>query len=233
MCLFDFEPKYFEAEGLNAVAVGHPMMENGVLKAKEASLGAPDSVKVGVFFGSRHGEIKRISPVILKSMQPIQAEKEKVEFIIPTLPHLKDKITALTQNIKSPCHIITNQDNKWGVFKACDVALAVSGTVGLELAVANVPHIIAYKMNNFTYQIAKRLIKIPYAHLANIMMEHEVVPEFIQNECVADDVAAELLALLETPSSQRNQTDAFIKLRERMGSLEAPSNNAADYVLRL
>ena len=95
------------------------------------------------------------------------------------------------------------------------------------------PHVIAYKMNPLTAMILRRLVKTPFAHLANIMMDYEVVPEFIQEHCVVDDVSAELLALLEMPSNQRDQTDAFIKLREKMGSLEAPSKNAADYILRL
>ena len=233
LCLFDFEPPYFEKEGLNAVAVGHPMMESGVLKAREATIGAPDTHKIGVFFGSRQGEIKRISSVLLETMKKVESEKDKVEFIVPTLPYLKDQITELVKDINAPVHVMTGDDNKWSVFKACDVALAVSGTVGLELAVANVPHVIAYKMNPLTAMIVRRLVKTPFAHLANIMMDYEVVPEFIQEDCTAEDVSAELLALLETPNNQRDQTDAFIKLREKMGSLEAPSKNAADYILRL
>ena len=233
ICLFDFEPKYFEDEGLNAIAVGHPMMESGVLKAREASIGEADTDKVGIFFGSRQGEIKRISPVILETMRKIEDNKKRVEFIIPTLPHLKETITALVQDVKSPVHIMTDQEDKWSVFKACDVALAVSGTVGLELAVANVPHVIAYKMNPMTWQITKRLIRIEFAHLANIMMDYEIVPEFIQDECVSEDIADELLTLLETAGNQRNQTEEFTKIRKRMGSLEAPSKNAADYILRL
>jgi lipid-A-disaccharide synthase len=234
LCLFDFEPPYFEKHGLNSIAVGHPMMETGFNIAKKASIGDNDKQKIGVFFGSRQGEIKRISPTLLGVMEKIQLEKgANVEFIIPTLKHLKEPITHLVKNIKSTTHVIVPNDDKWSIFKACDVALAVSGTVGLELAVANVPHIIGYKMNPVTHMIAKQLIKTPYAHLANIMMGHEIVPEFIQDDCNAVDMTAELLTLLEDLSYQRNQTDEFIKLRERMGALNAPSKNAADYLLRL
>jgi lipid-A-disaccharide synthase len=174
LCLFDFEPPYFEKEGLNAIAVGHPMMESGVIDVREASIGAPDTQKIGVFFGSRTGEIKRISAPFLNIMKNIVAEKgEEIEFIIPTLDHLKEPITRLTNDISDHVHIVVPKDKKWSAFKACDVAIAVSGTVGLELAVANVPHIIGYKMNPVTYQIAKRLVKTPYAHLANIMLDHD------------------------------------------------------------
>ena len=231
LCLFDFEPPYFEKEGLKAIAVGHPMMESGIKEAKPAGIGAPDTDKIGVFFGSRQGEIKRVSPVILETLRKIIEEKPDVELIIPTLPHLKNQIADLLKEMTVPVHIETDKDSKWSVFKACDVALAVSGTVGLELAAANVPHVIAYKMNKLTHQILNRVIKTPYAHLANIILGRETVPEFIQDGCTSDDISAELLSLLESESFQRAQTDDFIKVRESIGSLESPSKTAAEFIL--
>ena len=231
ICLFDFEPPYFEKEGLSSIAVGHPMMESGLKEAKALAIGNVDTDKVGLFFGSRQGEIKRISPVILTAAQKMLEENSNIEFIVPTLPHLQKQITELTQSLKAPVHVISNKDKKWSTVKTCDAAIAVSGTVGLELAAANVPHVIAYKVNNLTAQILKRVIKTPYAHLANIILKQEIVPEFIQDNCLSDDVAAELLTLLENKSYQRDQTDGFIKVRESIGSLENPSKVAAEFIL--
>ncbi len=233
ICLFNFEPAYFEKEGLKAIAVGHPMMESGIKEAKPAVIGKADTKKIGLFFGSRGGEIKRISPVILKTIQRIIEEDPNLELIIPTLPHLENQIFDILKDIKVPCHVITDKDKKWSAFKACDVALAVSGTVGLELAAANVPHVIAYRMNPITYKIIRRFIKAPYAHLANIILEREVVPEFIQEDCDPEDIAFELLSLMDNERYQRNQTDGFIKVRESIGSLENPSKTAADFILDL
>lgn len=233
ICLFDFEPPYFEKEGLKAIAVGHPMMESGIKDAKPAVIGQKETQKIGLFFGSRAGEIKRISPVILETVQKIIAEKSAVELIVPTLPHLKDTIAALLKDIEVPIHISTDKDKKWSIFKACDTAIAVSGTVGLELAAANVPHVIAYKISPITYQIVKWLIKTPYAHLANIILDREAVPEFIQNDCIPDDIAAEMMTLMENESYQRDQTDAFIKVRESIGSIESPSQTAAEFILSI
>ena len=231
ICLFDFEPPYFEKEGLPSIAVGHPMMESGLKEAKALNIGDADTDKVGLFFGSRQGEIKRISPVILAAAEKMLEENSNIEFIVPTLPHLQKQITELTQSLKAPVHVISNKDKKWSTVKTCDAAIAVSGTVGLELAAANVPHVIAYKVNNLTAQILKRVIKTPYAHLANIILKQEIVPEFIQDNCLSDDVAAELLTLLENKSYQRDQTDGFIKVRESIGSLENPSKVAAEFIL--
>lgn len=233
ICLFNFEPAYFEKEGLKAIAVGHPMMEIGIKEAKPLDIGQKDSLKIGVFFGSRQGEIKRIAPTLLDSIQKIYKLKPDIELIVPTLPHLEEQIKDLVKDINVPIHIKTNADNKWSVFKSCNVAMAVSGTVGLELAVCNVPHIIAYKMNPLTFTILKRVIKTPYAHLANIIMDHEIVPEFIQDECNSDDIASEVLTLLESDSVKRHQTDEFIKVREAIGAIESPSKTAAEFIMTI
>lgn len=231
ICLFGFEPPYFEKEGLKAISVGHPMMESGLIEARPAPLGAPDTQKIGLFFGSRQGEIKRISPVILEVVRKILNEKPNVEFIVPTLPHLKAQIEDLLQNVEAPIHISTDKLEKWSVFKACDVALAVSGTVGLELAAANVPHVIAYKMSSLTFRILKRFVQTPYAHLANIIIGHEVVPEFIQDDCVSDDIASELLTLMENDGHQQHQIESFIDVRQSIYAEKSPSHVAADFIL--
>lgn len=233
ICLFDFEPPYFEKEGLSAIAAGHPMMESGLMMAEALSVGAASAPKLGIFFGSRQGEIKRISPTILNAVDLILKDKPNVELVIPTLPHLKDQIKALTAHIESPIHIFTDHTQKWSVFKACDAAIAVSGTVGLELAACDVPHVIAYKMNKMTALIARRLIKTPYAHLANIMLKGEIVPEFIQEECVPEDIANEVSFLLEDHASVQIQRKNFELIRQRIGAgVENPSDVATDYILK-
>lgn len=232
ICLFDFEPPYFEAEGLRAIAAGHPMMESGLQQAKPLAIGEIDAPKLGVFFGSRQGEIKLISPVILKAVQKIIADKPEIELVIPTLPHLKSQIEALTQNIKNPVHIYTDHKQKWSVFKACDAAIAVSGTVGLELAACDVPHVIAYKMNNLTAKILRRLIKTKYAHLANIMAEKEIIPEFIQEECVPEDIANQVILILDDAKTANFQRNEFEAIRARIGGgTKSPSDVAADFIL--
>lgn len=234
ICLFNFEPPYFEKEGLNAISAGHPMMESGLQEARPLTIGAASSQKLGVFFGSRQGEIKRISSVILEAVENIVQHNPDIELIVPTLPHLEQQIETLLKDIKAPVHIMTDHAQKWSVFKACNAAIAVSGTVGLELAACDVPHVIAYKMNKLTAIIARRLIKTPYAHLANIIMGKEVVPEFIQDECLPDDISNEILFLLESPSSANAQRKDFEVVRQKIGGgVKTPSEAAADFVLKL
>lgn len=233
ICLFDFEPPYFEKEGVRAIAVGHSMMESGLNEAKALKIGAPNTIKLGVFFGSRQGEIKRISPVILEAMKQIIDETPNIELIVPTLPHLEKQISTLLEDIHVPKHILSDHSQKWSVFKACDAAIAVSGTVGLELSACLVPHVIAYKMNNLTAKIVRKLIRTPYAHLSNIIMKREVVPEFIQENCTADDVANEVLFLLDDKETQLTQLKAFETICAKIGAgVKAPSEQAADFILK-
>jgi lipid-A-disaccharide synthase len=233
ICLFDFEPPYFEKEGLSAIAAGHPMMESGLTEAQPLKIGKVGVPKLGVFFGSRQGEIKRLSPVILESLQKIINEKPEIELIIPTLPHLEKQIRDLIQAIKNPVYIYTDNAQKWSVFKACDAAIAVSGTVGLELAACGVPHVIVYKMNGLTFRILKHIVTTRFAHLANIMADREIVPEFIQGDARADDIANEVLLLLEDRATAQDQSKDFEVIRHQIGGQNhKPSDLAAEFVLK-
>src|SRR5690606_9536364 len=109
--------------------------------------------------------------------------------VAPTLPHVHGDVMALLKDYPGAIHIETDPAQKWSAFKAMDVAVAVSGTVGLELAALQVPHVIGYKTSELTAMIAKRLVKVKYAHLANIMADREIVPEFLQEQCTADAIS--------------------------------------------
>ncbi len=113
-----------------------------------------------------------------------------------------------------------------------DVALAVSGTVGLELAALEVPHVIGYRASPLTAMMVRRLIKVKYAHLANIMEDRQIVPEFIQENCGAERIAAAATELLSSPEAQKA---AFqdVKFRLGFGQELTPSQKAAAFLLSL
>lgn len=233
ICLFNFEPSYFENEGLKAIAVGHPMMESGVLESMPLLIGESHRKKVGLFLGSRQGELKRTAPILLQAIKKISATNSNIEIIAPTLPHLKAQIVTMLEPLGLPFHVSTDREKKWAVFKACDIALAVSGTVGLELVAANVPHVIAYRANPLTALLLKKIIKTPYAHLGNIILSRPVIPEFIQEKCNADDISQTAVALLGNNYIADKQKDAFAKIRQEIGSKIPPSKKAAKYLLSL
>ncbi len=233
ICLFDFEPPYFEDIGLKAIAVGHPMMESGIEEAAPAMIGDDSVLTLGVFLGSRRGELKRVAPVIVDALRLLKESEAKFELIVPTLPHLKEQVKELVLPLDLPCCITTQSDEKWSVFKACHAAIAVSGTVGLELAAVGVPHLIAYRASRVTAFILKRLLQTPFAHLVNIMSNREVVPELIQEECTAERIAVEITDLLMDREKRDAQREEFAVIRKRIGGEVPPSQAAAEFLLSL
>lgn len=188
ICFFDFERPYFERHGLKTVAVGHPVVESGAREADGAAFKRAHGITrptIGVFFGSRRGELARMGG-ILGEVAAHYAPTHDI--IVPTLPHLRAEIEAIVAAVPGWVIVSTDPAEKWAAFKACDRAVAVSGTVGLELTVAKVPHVIAYRMNVVTYEILRRVVKVKRAHLVNILSGRDVIPEFIQDACRMENI---------------------------------------------
>jgi len=242
LCLFPFEPPYFEKEGMKAAFVGHSMMEtltpSSNTKAVRKRLGAAEQAKLmGVFFGSRRGELKRMGPILRQAALDFSKKNRDVFIIAPTLPHLENSVRELLKDIHGRKEVITDPEFKKDTFKALDYAVATSGTIGLELAVANVPHIIGYKTNRLTWALVKPKLTIKYAHLANILMDKEgiadrmIIPEFIQEECTAENMTRALQGL-----NIAEQKVAFSNVRTLLYGTEKdklPSEQAASFILNM
>ncbi len=238
MCLFPFEPPYFEKEGLEALFVGHPLVENDPATFDRAgfreSLGlAPEDLCLGVFLGSRESEISIHAPVFTEVLALLRRSYPDLHVIVPTLPHLEYEVSQMTPPLGPNVSLIVTKERKWDAFVGCDFALAVSGTVGLELAYAGVPHVIAYKMNPLTALIVRFLVRVRFAHLGNIMMDDEIVPECIQGKCNALDIARALLSLMRKAEIRQAQKEALRNIGNLLkpeGGL-SPSEKAARFVL--
>ncbi len=239
LCLFPFEPPYFEKVGLKARYTGHPVIDRykqapAKAEARKAFNFQDNETVIGLLLGSRRGELKRHSSTFFEAIKNIITPEMKV--IIPTLPYLRDEVTALVysyfgdmENFKERFIIVSNPELQTTYFKSMDCALAVSGTVGLELAVAGVPHVIGYKANKITAEIVKRVVKVDYAHLANLILEEEVVPEFIQENCSSDSLSESLQELLVGDTSS-NQILAFGVLRGKLETKETPASTAVEFI---
>lgn len=238
LCLLPFEPPYFEREGMKAAFVGHAMMESDLVRADGAAFraryGIPaDAAVMGVMFGSRMGELNRMGPVLRASFLPLAKEDGGMHIVAPTLPHLAREVQNYM--FKQPCtfHIIDDPVEKAQAFRAMDFAVATSGTVGLELAVADVPHVIGYRLSNLTAAMVKRKLTVKYAHLANILLDDGVVPEFLQEKCVAADITPVLRLLKSGGLQAERQRQSFEKVRGMIAGPngQSPSAQAARFVM--
>jgi len=239
LCLFPFEPPYFLKHQLPAAYVGHPVMQQGFIDISgidiREEMNIPPGAKVvGLFFGSRQGEIDRHGDILTGVAIRLQKEYPDLQFLVPSLPHIESHVRGLLKNIRN-AHVIVDPDRKPQIFSAMNAAIAVSGTVALELAVANVPHVIAYRMKPLTWQIVRLVIKVRFAHLANILLNKEVVPEFIQEQCTADNIVTAIKPLMKDGLDVDNQCAEFATVRKLLNgkTKEPPSDQAARFVLEI
>jgi len=239
MCLFPFEPAYFEKHGLKAAYVGHPLIEvdKSTFAAKKFRKDRDipeDVICIGLFLGSREREISLLSKPFLQTVDALKEQYPDFQMIVPTLPRLEYKVMEILDGSDIETHVVLEQAQKWDAFSACDVAIAVSGTVGLELSYAGVPHIIGYKAHPITALILKMIVKTRYAHLTNILLEEEAVPEFVQGKCNVNKLTRAMMKLIRYPEEQEKQKAAFAKLESKLHleSKETPSKRAATFVLK-
>lgn len=239
ICLFPFEPEYFTKQGLQAAAVGHPVMKSGALEANGSVFrqahGIPEDKKVlGLFFGSRRSEIDRLSGIIVGVAKSIKNDFPDIGFVVPTLPRWQAHLTALLAKEGIDAVVTTDPAEKWGAFASCDAALSVSGTVALEIAVADLPHAILYNMNAITWAVVKRMVTTRFVHLANIMLKRQIVPEFIQADATVEKITPTIKRILTDTAIQNAQKEAFEEVRKMLQPDPAVSaaDQAADFVLK-
>lgn len=234
LCLLPFEPPFFESYGLDTRFVGHPVVER-VVKGDGAGFRArhnipADAPVLAVLPGSRSNEVRMILPVFRDAVAQLKDEVAGLQTVIVTLGHVRDKVIAGTENWPTPLTIV-DQDEKSDAFAAADTALAASGTVSTELALAKVPMVIAYRIGWFTYAMFRRLIKVPFISLINLIEKRAVIPELVQDNCTADDIAEEARALLLKPEAARRQVDGCQAALVEMGLEDAPPSERAAQAL--
>lgn len=240
LCLYPFEPDYFTAEGMSACFTGHSVMENNLdhdLNKIRKEFGIIGKYKtLGILFGSRMGELNKVGPVIHDTVyslaHDLKSKGEVLNIIAPTLPHLESQVNNLLMSIPAKKVITTDPAQKWPAFATMDAAIAVSGTVGLELSVANVPHIIGYKMNGLTWRMIEKKLTTKYAHLTNILLDKAAVPEFIQKDCKAVLMKPALEELLTNEKAAQRQQKDFAKVRAALvpKDVNRPSEKAAGFI---
>lgn len=240
MCLLPFEPSYFMREGMKASFVGHSVLESGWDHTDPSGIrlhyNIPANKKIlGLLFGSRMGELNRMGPVLRQAALQIAKNNPDLHIVTLTLPHIERTVGNLLLEMPCGYTIVTNPHHKFHLFSTMDVALATSGTVGLELAVAGVPHAIGYRINPITHAMVRSRIKTRYAHLVNILLDYPLVPEFIQGDCSAEALAKAANLYLHDYNAVQYQKDGFrtachLIQGEHEGT---PSQQATAFILSL
>lgn len=217
MALLPFEPAaHARLGGPPCTYVGHPLIERAALL--HATVGSGSSGRtVLVLPGSRRSEIRHLMPQFGGAVARLAAADPRLRFVLPAVPHVEPDIRRAMEDWPIKPEIVRGEADKWQAFREARVALAASGTVTLELALAGVPTVAAYMGSAAEAFIARRLVNLPSAILPNLVVGRNAVPEFMQEECRPDRLAAALLPLLDDGRERQIQLEAFKDLAREMG----------------
>jgi lipid-A-disaccharide synthase len=239
LALLPFEPPYFEAVGLPTTFVGHPVLEQATdnfdgAGFREKHQIVADAPLLCLLPGSRRGELKYLLPAFKDAVSRLKERMPELSVVLPTIPNLADNLRAELNEWSIPVVLVTGDEDKYRAMAAANVALAASGTVALELALFSVPSIFGYRVHPITAAIVRRLVKVKYANLVNLLIDRPAVPEFIQDSCRGDllaDAVGELLTDSEAADRQRSAMGEAMALMST--GAETPSGRAANVLIKL
>ncbi len=242
LAILPFEPAaHLRLGGPPCVYVGHPLIERmKELRPNEAESQRrrSDPPTIMVLPGSRSSEISRLLAIFGSAIAAIAPRIGAMELVLPTMPHLLGQVRAEIVRWPHQPRIVVDQAEKWAAFRAARAALAASGTVTLELALAGVPTVAAYRLPLFE-ELILRALATPRALrplqtviLANLVIGENIIPEFLQRDCTPENLADALVPLISDTPERKRQLEGFSRLDAIMGIGTAmPSDQAAAIVL--
>jgi lipid-A-disaccharide synthase len=238
LCLLPFEPGFFARHGIAASFVGHPAIEAGVDQGDAAIFRARHAIAADapillLLPGSRRSEVSRLLPIFGEVAQRLTARHPGLVAVVPVASAVAASVVAGTQAWPTKPVIVTDLADKIDGFAAASAALTKSGTSTLELALANVPMVVAYRLHPVTALIVWATVKVKYASIVNLLLDRFLAPEFIQGDCTVANLTAATGALLEGDGAGA-QRAGFTALRAMLTPLgKTPSEAAAAEVLAL
>jgi lipid-A-disaccharide synthase len=243
LALLPFEPPYMEAEGMACDFVGHPVVAephatDAEIAAFRAAFGLGDAPVLLVLPGSRRGEVARLAPIFGQALEAFLPQNPDLRVVVPMAGAVAAAVRDAVAGWPGDPILIdpaafdpdTAAAHKRAAFRTAELALAVSGTVSLELAAARTPMVIGYKVNWLTWQIARRMFLIDTGNLVNLVSDTRCVPECLAERCTGQNLSQALTQVRADPDAQRAAMDLTMDRLGRGG--EAPGLRAARAVLR-
>ena len=229
--LFPFEEKFYKEANVPVQFVGNPLVDEArASKTKDEAISAfelnNNQAIVGLFPGSRKGEIQRILPIQLEAAQLLKQQHPELQFILPIASTLDRSEFVGHMAEYENLNIKLVKDNPYDVMQVCDAIITASGTATLEIALMGIPNAITYKIAALSYFILKRLVTIDNIGLVNIVAEKKIVQEFIQHEALPQKIFKEIDKILSDDDYRNNMIQELNKVREKLGK-DGGSDNVA------
>ena len=239
MALLPFEAPYFTEHGLPCTYVGHPAVETamsgdgaGFRRKHNIPSTAP---LLCVAPGSRGSEVRHMLPDFAAAVSLLKDRYPDLHVVIPVVHAVREQVETRTADWALPVVRVTDPNERFDAFAASNAAIAKSGTGTLELGLAHVPMVVAYKVSALTAFIVGRMpIAVKYASLVNLLTDREVIPEFLQKECTPEILAERIGHLLDSEAARAEQHKGFDDAFHALGDADPPpSKRAAKVVLDL
>ena len=239
LCLLPFEPAWFAQHNLPATFVGHPVLESGAgggdgTRFRQAHGLDPRQPVLILMPGSRRSEAPRLLPVFGATLKRLMLHEPALRPVLPVSPVVADTVRRAAATWPIPPLIVTELADKHDAYAAASAALTKSGTSTLELALAGVPMAVTYRVNPMSAAMARRMIRVPYVAMLNLLADRAVVPELLQQDCTAETLSRHALDLLRGGAAATAQRDAFPGILDSLRPPGgAPSEAAAREVLQV
>ena len=239
LAIHSFDAPYFEPEGLATTFVGNATLALDFSNAdpdrlrQALKIGAKDPILL-VLPGSRPAEIKRVTPPFEEAVARLRAQRPGLQVVVAAADTVAPAVRAAMAAWPAGAHLIEGDRLRYDAMKAATVALACSGTVTTELALAGCPMVVGYRIGAVTYTLIKPLIRTPYASLINIAAQAEIAPEFIQGRCTGPALAEAVGRRLDDADLRARQIADQNAALDIMGrGCRDPSETAAEAVVAL
>jgi lipid-A-disaccharide synthase len=231
--ILPFEQDFYQRHGFQVSYVGHPLAEHVRPRQDRAAFLAHHGIQasgpiVGILPGSRRKEIAAMLPVFLQAATLLKKIHPDTTYLLPLAPALRREVLVENGLDDYPVKVHVIEGDRYDLMAACDVVMAASGTVTLELALLQVPMLVSYKLSALTYFLGRRFIKADFASLVNLVAADEVVPELIQHDATPEKIAHALLAIWPGSAAHAEMKARLAEVKDALGR-----GGAADNVARM
>jgi lipid-A-disaccharide synthase len=239
LTLLPFEPSYFERAGLAASYVGHPVLESGAERGDASRFRAEygigeDELVLTVLPGSRAGEVSRLIPIFGAALARLEKIVGPFRVAVPTVDIVEDIVAAGVREWPVRPVLVRGPQAKYDAFAASRAALAASGTVALELALARLPMVVAYRLNAMTEALLDRVLQVRQVNLINLILGRPVISELLRGDCTPERLAAAVAQLIGDERVRSEHCAGYDEaIRRLRAGGDSPSRNAADRILAI
>lgn len=228
--ILPFEKALYDEANVPVTFTGHPLTDEVVADKSRpqarAQLNIEDKITLGLFPGSRSGEIKRVLPILLETAKLIKKEKPDLQFLLPIASTIKEEDLAPFQPALTELAVITSREPFYDIIQACDVILSASGTAILEISLLEVPMVIVFKIAALSHFILSKMVSVKHLGLVNIIPGKEIVKEFIQQNAKPPNIAVEALRLLNDRKYYETMQHELSLIRQQLGDGNGSKNVA-------